>query len=204
MDGVAILDATVGNGRPSMNIILLGAPGAGKGTQGDILAKKAGLPKIATGDLLRAAVKAGTLLGQQAQSYVDRGLLVPDEIILGLIEEKLASKEARQGTIMDGFPRTIAQAEAVDGFLSSRGDQIDSVVAFEIQDEALIRRLIGRAGEEGRSDDTPDAIRKRLQVYREQTAPLLQFYDERGVMTMIDATGSVDEVAASVAKAIPS
>lgn len=187
-----------------MNIILLGAPGAGKGTQGGILAKNAGLPRIATGDLLRAAVKAGTLLGQQAQSYVDRGLLVPDEIILGLIEEKLASKEASQGAIMDGFPRTITQAEAVDGFLSSRGDQIDSVVAFEIQDETLIRRMIGRAGEEGRSDDTPDAIRKRLQVYRQQTAPLLQFYEERGVMTKIDATGSVDEVAASVAKAIAS
>ena len=187
-----------------MNIILLGAPGAGKGTQGDILAGKAGLPKIATGDLLRAAVKAGTLLGKRAQSYVDRGLLVPDEIILGLIQEKLGSKEARQGAIMDGFPRTIAQAEAVDGFLSSRGDEIDSVVAFEIEDETLIRRMIGRAGEEGRSDDTPDAIRKRLQVYREQTAPLLQFYDERGVMTRIDATGSIDEVAAKVAKAIPS
>ncbi len=204
MDGAAIPDATVGNGHPSMNIILLGAPGAGKGTQGGILAKNAGLPRIATGDLLRAAVKAGTLLGQQAQSYVDRGLLVPDEIILGLIEEKLASKEVRQGAIMDGIPRTIAQAEAVDGFLSSRGDQIDSVVAFEVQDEILIRRMIGRAGEEGRSDDTPDAIRKRLQVYRQQTAPLLQFYEERGVMTKIDATGSVDEVAASVAKAIPS
>ena len=204
MDGAAIPDATVGNGQPSMNIILLGAPGAGKGTQGGILAKNAGLPRIATGDLLRAAVKAGTLLGQQAQSYVDRGLLVPDEIILGLIEEKLASKEASQGAIMDGFPRTITQAEAVDGFLSSRGDQIDSVVAFEIQDETLIRRMIGRAGEEGRSDDTPDAIRKRLHVYRQQTAPLLQFYEERGVMTTIDATGSVDEVAANVAKAIPS
>lgn len=204
MDGVAIPDVTVGNGHASMNIILLGAPGAGKGTQGDILAKRVGLPKIATGDLLRAAVKAGTLLGQQAQSYMDRGLLVPDEIILSLIEEKLGSKDARHGAIMDGFPRTIAQAEAVDGFLSSRGDQIDSVVAFEIQDETLIRRMIGRAGEEGRSDDTSDAIRKRLQVYREQTAPLLQFYEERGVMARIDATGSVDEVAASVAKAIPS
>ncbi len=201
---MAIPDATIGNGHPSMNIILLGPPGAGKGTQGDILAGKAGLAKIATGDLLRAAVKAGTLLGQQAQSYMDRGSLVPDEIILGLIEEKLGSKEARQGVIMDGFPRTIAQAEAVDDFLSSRGDQIDSVIAFEIQDETLIRRMIGRAGEEGRSDDTPDAIRKRLQVYREQTAPLLQFYEERGLVTRIDAIGSVDEVAARVAKAIPS
>jgi adenylate kinase len=187
-----------------MNIILLGAPGAGKGTQGDILARKAGLPKIATGDLLRAAVTAGTPLGQQAQSYMDRGLLVPDEIILGLIEEKLGSKDAGQGVIMDGFPRTIVQAEAVDGFLASRGDQIDSVVAFEVQDETLIRRMIGRAGDEGRSDDTPDAIRKRLQVYREQTAPLLQFYEERGVMKVVDATGNVDEVAANVAKAIPS
>ena len=203
MDDGAIPDATIENGYPSMNVILLGAPGAGKGTQGDILAGKADLPIIATGDLLRATVKAGTLLGQQAQSYMDRGSLVPDEIILGLIEEKLGSKEAGQGVIMDGFPRTIAQAEAVDGLLSSRGDQIDSVVAFEIPDEILIRRMIGRAGEEGRSDDTPDAIRKRLHVYREQTAPLLQFYEERGVATMVDATGSIDEVAARVAKAIP-
>ena len=145
-----------------MNIILLGAPGAGKGTQGVILSERAGLPKIATGDLLRAAVRDGTPLGRQAQEYMDQGLLVPDEIILGLIEEVLASADAAAGVIMDGFPRTTHQAEAVDGFLGSRNDLVDRVVTFEVPDDELINRMLGRAEEQGRSDDTPEAIRKRL------------------------------------------
>ena len=186
-----------------MNIVLFGAPGAGKGTQGEILARRVDLPKIATGDLLRAAVAAGTLLGKQAQSYMDRGLLVPDDVILGLIEDKLASEESARGVIMDGFPRTIVQAAAIEGFLAARDAGVDSVVAFDVPDDELVERMNGRATEEGRSDDTPEAIRKRLLVYREQTAPLLQYYNERGVVTSIDATGTVQQVSARVAEAIP-
>ncbi len=185
-----------------MNIVLFGAPGAGKGTQGEILAHRIGVPKIATGDLLRAAVAVGTLLGKEAKRFMDRGSLVPDEIILGLIEEKLASEESARGVIMDGFPRTIAQAEAVDEFLALRDAGVDSVVAFDVPDEELVERMNGRAKEEGRSDDTPEAIRKRLLVYREQTAPLLQYYDERGLVTSIDATGTVQQVSTRVAEVI--
>ncbi len=179
-----------------MNIILLGAPGAGKGTQGVILSERAGLPKIATGDLLRAAVRDGTPLGRQAQEYMDQGLLVPDEIILGLIEEVLASADAAAGVIMDGFPRTTPQAEAVDGFLGSRNDQVDRVVTFEVPDDELIDRMLGRAEEQGRSDDTPEAIRKRLEVYRKQTAPLIEFYERKGIVTEVVAVGTVEDVTA--------
>ncbi len=186
-----------------MNIVLFGPPGAGKGTQGKILAANEGVPKIATGDLLRAAVKAGTMLGTKARGYMDRGLLVPDKIILGLIEEKLSAQDAERGVIMDGFPRTINQAEAVDGLLAARGKQVDRVLALDVPDDELVQRMVGRAQEEGRSDDTTDAIRKRLQVYRQETAPLLQYYDERGIVTNISATGTVDEVAERVAQAMP-
>ena len=186
-----------------MNIVIFGAPGAGKGTQGEILAANEGVTKIATGDLLRAAVKAGTMLGTKARDYMDRGLLVPDKIILGLIEEKLNSQDAECGVVMDGFPRTINQAEAVDGLLAARGKQVDRVLALSVPDDELVRRMVGRAQEEERSDDTLDAIRKRLQVYRQDTAPLLQYYEERGIVTSICATGTVDEVAVRVAQAMP-
>ena len=186
-----------------MNIVLFGAPGAGKGTQGEILAANEGIPKIATGDLLRAAVKAGTMLGTRARDYMDRGLLVPDKIILGLIEEKLSAQDAERGVIMDGFPRTINQAEAVDRLLAARGKQVDRVLALDVPDDELVRRMVGRAQEEGRSDDTTDAIRKRLQVYRQETAPLLQYYEERGIVANISATGTVDEVAERLAQAMP-
>ncbi len=186
-----------------MNIVHFGPPGAGKGTQGEILAAKVGVTKIATGDLLRAAVKAGTMLGTRARDYMDRGLLVPDQIILGLIEDKLSAQDAERGVIMDGFPRTINQAEAVDGLLAARGKQVDRVLALDVPDDELVRRMVGRAQEERRSDDTADAIRKRLQVYRQETAPLLQYYQERGIVTNISATGTVDDVAERVAQAMP-
>ena len=186
-----------------MNIVIFGPPGAGKGTQGEILAANERVPKIATGDLLRAAVKAGTMLGTRARDYMDRGLLVPDKIILGLIEEKLSAQDAERGVIMDGFPRTVNQAEAVDALLAARGKQVDRVLALDVPDDELVQRMVGRAKEEGRSDDSPDAIRMRLQVYRKDTAPLLQYYEERGVVTNICATGTVDEVAERVAQAMP-
>ncbi len=185
-----------------MNIVLLGAPGAGKGTQGDILAGKLGVPKIATGDLLRAAVKEGTPLGKQAQQYMNKGELVPDDVILGIVEEKLASPDAAKGVIMDGFPRTIAQAEAVDDLLSARGSRVDKVVTFDVPDGELVIRMLGRAQVDGRSDDTPDTIRKRLEVYRSETAPLISYYKRQSVVTSIDATGTIDDVAGRVESAL--
>ncbi|MFQ5704085.1 MAG: adenylate kinase [Gemmatimonadales bacterium] len=185
-----------------MNIILLGAPGSGKGTQGALLASRVGIPKVATGDLLRTAVRRESVLGTQARSFMDAGLLVPDEIIMGLISEVLASPEARGGVIMDGFPRTVAQAVAVDSLLSARDSKIDKVLTFEVPENELVDRLVKRSAQEGRTDDTPAAIRRRLEVYREQTEPLVAFYRERGVLEELDGVGSVEAIAERTAKAL--
>ncbi len=185
-----------------MNIVLLGAPGAGKGTQGKILAGKLGVPKVATGDMLRTAVRAGTPLGKQAQAYMEQGALVPDEVILGIVEEKLASADAESGVIMDGFPRTLAQAVAVDELLSARGSRVHRVVNFSVPDGELLVRLLGRAAVEGRADDTPETVRKRLEVYRRETEPLISYYEKQSVVKSIDATGTVDEVAVRVDEVI--
>jgi adenylate kinase len=185
-----------------MNIILLGPPGCGKGTQGVLLAEKLGTPKIATGDLLRAAVREQTPLGLKAKGFMEQGLLVPDEIILGLIEEVLHSEAAGNGVIMDGFPRTVAQAEAVEKILDAKGDTVTAVLSVEVPDAELVERLLGRAEKEGRSDDTPDAIRKRLVVFREQTAPLIAFYEARGLVTPVEGIGTVEEIAARVNQAL--
>jgi len=185
-----------------MNLILLGAPGAGKGTQGVRLSQQLDLPKVATGDLLRAAVRDGTPLGEQASSYMDSGLLVPDAVILGLIGEVLESPQMAGGLIMDGFPRTVGQAEAVDRLLQKRGAQVDHVLTFEVPEEQLVERLLGRANTEGRRDDRREAINRRLAVYREQTAPLLAFYRHRDVLREIDGVGCIEEVERRVLAAI--
>ncbi len=166
------------------------------------MAGKLGVPKIATGDLLRAAVQASTPLGNQAKVYMNKGDLVPDAVILGIVEENLASPGAAKGVIMDGFPRTIAQAEAVDELLSARGSRVDRVVTFDVPDGELVIRMLGRAEAEGRTDDTPDTIRKRLEVYRSATAPLISYYERQGVVTRIDATGTIKNVARRVDSAI--
>jgi len=185
-----------------VNLILLGAPGSGKGTQGVLLAQRLGIPKIATGDLIRAAMKDGTPLGRQAKGHYDQGLLVPDEIVLGLIEEVLGSPAATPGVIMDGFPRTRAQAEAVDRLLQARGRQVDRVVLIDVPEDELVKRMTGRAAQEGRSDDTPEAFRRRLGVYREQTEPLVTYYRERGLVTTIPGLGTVAQIADQVKLAI--
>lgn len=185
-----------------MNIILLGPPGCGKGTQGALLAKELGAPRVSTGDLLRAAVKDGTPLGKKAKEYMDKGLLVPDEVVLGLIEEVLARPEARKGVLMDGFPRTTKQAEAVGELLAKRGTQVDAALSLEVDDGELVRRMEGRAAEQGRADDTPDAFKLRLKVYREQTAPLIAYYRERGKLKEVAGTGTVEEIARAVRKAL--
>lgn len=184
------------------NLILLGAPGSGKGTQGALLADRLHLRKVATGDLLRAAVRDETPLGLEAKGFMEQGMLVPDSVILGLIDEVLSSPEARHGIIMDGFPRTVAQAEAVDERLKARDLQVDHVLSFEVPEAELVSRMTGRAAAEGRADDTPEAFRKRLEVYREQTAPLLDFYERRGIVTVLDGTGSIEEIAQRAYQAV--
>lgn len=185
-----------------MNVILFGPPGAGKGTQGALLAQRMGIPKVATGDLIRTAMREETALGRQAKGYYDQGLLVPDEIIVGLIEDLLASGDVADGIIMDGFPRTMTQAEAVDGSLAARDGRVDHVILFDVPDTELVRRVLGRAREQGRSDDTPETIKKRLAVYRRETEPLVARYRRCDVVLEVDGTGSVDEIAARVADAL--
>jgi len=186
-----------------VDLIILGAPGSGKGTQGALLSTRLAIPKISTGDLLRAAVKDGTPLGTKAKGYMDQGLLVPDEVILGLIAEVLQSEEARRGVLMDGFPRTLAQAEAVDALLAAQGRAVDRVLLIDVAEEALIERMVKRAAIEGRADDTPETIRRRQEVYREQTAPLIAFYEERDLVTRVDGLGSVEEIAERMQEAVP-
>jgi len=181
-----------------MNIILLGPPGCGKGTQGDILAKRTGIMRVSTGDLLREAAAKGTELGKRAKSYMDRGDLVPDDVIIGLLREVFGSQQAAQGVMMDGFPRTVAQAEAVDRLLAERKGKVDKVLFFDVPDEELMKRIAGRAKAEGRADDNPESFRQRLVVYRQQTEPLVAFYRKRGNLVEIESVGTIPEIAAKV------
>jgi len=183
-------------------ILLLGAPGSGKGTQGKILAERLGLPKITTGDILRGAVKAETPLGREAKKYMDSGALVPDSVILSLIKEELAKPEGQQGAVLDGFPRTAAQAELVDRTLAERGQRLNHIVLLDVPEEELVRRMMGRAAHEGRSDDAPEAIRTRLQVYQRDTAPLIAHYAERGVVKRVPGVGAMDEIATEIKRVI--
>lgn len=183
-----------------MDILLMGPPGAGKGTQGAILADRLGLPKFATGDLLRDAVRRGTPLGLKAKAVMEAGHLVSDEIILGVVREELAKPEAAQGVIFDGVVRTIPQAEGVAALLAERGRAMSHVLYFHVSDHELLQRLEKRRQQEGRADDDPDAVTRRMAAYREQTAPVLDWYGDR--VHTVDAIGSVDEVTARVRAAI--
>jgi adenylate kinase len=178
-----------------MYVMILGAPGSGKGTQGKLLAEHLGVPQVSTGDLLRAAVKQGTPLGLKAKGYMDQGLLVPDDVIFGLIQEILDSPPAAKGVLMDGFPRTIPQAEAVDRMLKAKKAQVDRVLLLEVDEEELVQRLLARAAKEGRSDDNMESIRQRLQVFHAQTAPLIAFYTTRGIVRRVPGMGTVEEIA---------
>ncbi|MBF2045822.1 MAG: adenylate kinase [Elainella sp. C42_A2020_010] len=171
-------------------LIFLGPPGAGKGTQAQSLAQAHHIPHISTGDILRNAVAQQTELGKKAQSYMDRGELVPDQLILDLVEERLNQSDAASGWILDGFPRTITQATFLDQLLSQIHQNCDYVVNFEVPDEILVARLLGR----GRKDDTEEVIRHRLEVYRQQTAPLIDFYRERQQLVSIDGDQTIDQV----------
>jgi adenylate kinase len=176
------------------NVMILGAPGSGKGTQGKLLAEHLRIPQVSTGELLRAAVKAKTALGTKAKGFMDKGLLVPDEIIFGLIQEILDSPPAKGGVLMDGFPRTVPQAEAVDRMLKKKGAGVDKVLVLDVDEKELVERLLARAAKEGRSDDNLESITQRLEVYHKQTAPLIAFYEKRGVVKKVAGSGSVTQI----------
>ena len=185
-----------------MFILILGAPGSGKGTQGRLLAERLKLPKITTGDLIRSAMKDGTPLGLEAKKFYDDGKLVPDSIILGMIKEELDRPEANDGAILDGFPRTAAQAELVDRTLAKRQQRLNHILLLDVTEDELVRRMSQRAQVEGRPDDTPEAIKTRLQVYQRDTAPLIAHYAERGIVHRVPGTGSVDQISQEIKRII--
>ena len=183
-----------------MNIILFGAPGAGKGTQAKRLVEARGLVQLSTGDMLRAAIDAGTELGLRAKEIMDRGDLVSDEIILGMIAERMDSPDCANGVILDGFPRTVAQAEGLDAMLEQRGLALDHVIEISVDEDALFARIENRAAETGgsRADDNAETLRKRLAVSHENTAPLLPYYDGKGLLKTVDGMNSIDEVGQAI------
>ena len=181
-----------------MRIVLLGPPGAGKGTQGVRLAKELGVSHLATGDMLRAEVAAGSELGKLAKQYMDRGDLVPDDVIIGMIKSRLAGQS---GMVLDGFPRTLPQAEALDKAMEESGTPLDRAVYFGVDRDELVRRLVKRGAEQGRSDDTPETISRRMDVYEKQTAPVLDYYRGSGRVNEIDGMGTHEEVFKRLVKA---
>ena len=210
---------------PDLNLILLGPPGSGKGTQGERLQEDLELPYYATGDILRAAVKAGTEVGLAAREYMDRGDLVPDEVIIGVIADQLEEAGADRGFILDGFPRTVPQAEALDAELTKLGRQLEAVILIEVSDEEIIRRITGRrvCSEGGhiyhldfnrpetdgicdidgselivRDDDRPEVVRNRLEQYHEKTSPLVSYYEKQALLNRVDGTTDPDQVAESI------
>jgi adenylate kinase len=185
-----------------MRLVLLGAPGSGKGTQATRLKTELGVPHISTGDMLRAAVAAGTPLGMKAKAVMDAGHLVSDDILLGMLEERLAQDDARNGFILDGYPRNLAQASALDELLAKIGQPLDAVVKLDVPNTAIIERCELRFAAEGRADDNPDTVRRRLGIYAEQTAPVAEFYARRGKLQVVDGVGDLDEVTSRVKRAL--
>ena len=210
-----------------MNIILLGAPGAGKGTQAEVICKALNIPTISTGNMLRAAVKAGTEYGLKAKAAMDAGDLVSDDIVIGILKDRIAEPDAQNGFILDGFPRTVPQAEALDKALSANGESVDYAVNVEVPDENIINRMSGRRACVGcgatyhiqfnptkvegicdacgeklilRDDDKPETVKNRLSVYHEQTQPLIEYYSGKGVLKEVDGTQPMDDVFAAIVK----
>lgn len=179
-----------------MNIILFGPPGAGKGTQAELLVQSRGMVQLSTGDMLRAAIAAGTKLGLQAKEIMDAGKLVSDDIMIGMIAERMEADDCRNGVILDGFPRTVAQAQALDAMFADKGISLDSVIEIRVDENALFARIKKRAAETGgaRSDDNAEVLAARLKVYHDNTAPVLPYYEDKGQLVTIDGMQSVEEV----------
>ncbi|WP_394760939.1 adenylate kinase [Phenylobacterium sp.] len=185
-----------------MNLILFGPPAAGKGTQAKRLVDARKMVQLSTGDMLRAAIASGSALGKRVSGIMERGDLVSDAIVIELIEARLPEADAAGGAIFDGFPRNVAQAEALDEMLATRGAKIDLVVRLKVDDPALMQRIAGRFAESGRPDDNPESFKVRLDAYNTQTAPLLPYYQSQGKLVEVDGMGSVDAVAAAIDKAL--
>ncbi len=179
-----------------MRLVFIGPPGAGKGTQAERIVARYGLAHLSTGDMLRAARAAGTELGRRADQYMSAGQLVPDDLIIDLIRQRLAQPDCRAGYLLDGFPRTLAQAEALDRLLAARGTPLNVVLELQVDDEVIKARLAGR----GRADDKPEVIAQRLVAYHEQTAPLVDYYRRAGLLQSVDGVGTIDEVFARVCR----
>ena len=184
-----------------MNLVLFGPPGAGKGTQAKILTEKRGLPQLSTGDMLRAAIAAGTPLGLACKALMDKGALVPDETVVGIIADRYDQPDCANGAVFDGFPRTIAQAEALDKMLAERGKKIDLVLELKVDDRALLARVESRiaAGGPVRADDNPETLKTRLDVYYKNTAPLLGYYGGQGKLKTLDGMAPIGDVTAQIA-----
>jgi adenylate kinase len=185
-----------------MRMVLLGPPGAGKGTQAARLAERAGIPHIATGDIFRANVAQRTRLGRRAKRYMDRGDLVPDEVVIAMVMDRLAERDCNTGFVLDGFPRTVAQAEALDHRLAELETPLAAALNFEVTEEELFRRLAGRSAALHRSDDTEQTIRHRLEVFAVKTRPLVDYYRRRGLLARVDAVGAIERVAARIEAAL--
>jgi len=181
-----------------MRILLMGPPGAGKGTQAVVLAERLGVPHISTGDIFRANVAGGTALGLEAKRYMDAGEYVPDSVTNDMVRDRLAHDDAANGFLLDGYPRTLAQVDELDQTLDALGSSLDRVVELTADLDEVVARLLNRAVEQGRADDTEDVIRRRLEVYTEQTAPLTAVYSERGILAQVNGMGAVNDVTARI------
>lgn len=190
-----------GAGKPVL-VVFLGPPGSGKGTQARLLAERLGIPAISTGEMLRAAVREGTPLGQRVKAVMEAGDLVSDDLMIALIRERIAAPDARGGFVLDGFPRTVDQAAALDRLLEGNGTEISAVLNLSVPDTALMDRLAGRSGQENRADDRRETVLERLRVYHEKTEPLVEFYRRRRSLTDVDGMGGVADVAARIGESL--
>ena len=187
-----------------MRLVVLGPPGAGKGTQAVKLAEQFACADVATGDIFRANVAEGTELGRAAQEYMDRGDLVPDDVVIAMVMERLAEQDCQAGFVLDGFPRTVNQAEALDRRLAGLGTPLDVALSFDVTEEELLRRLAGRAAAQHRADDVEQTIRHRLEVFAVKTRPLIDYYRHRRLLTMVDGVGPIEEVTSRILDGLPS